>query len=207
MQVLAISRKYHSPNAGRGRVANKLHYNAPDVPRGLQLRIAEFARRCFRALGLHTSLGHLELIAAPDGTLVPLELGARSSGFVATHLVDATVNAGPTLLEVYEHVLHGGRVANDTPMPNRSSMYFFYDFPRGVGSRSDTHLMHFTPPGISSLASDRSKLVRGRRFAQIEADPDRYGFEILVGEPDRLTIDAIERAESAHRRTFLTTST
>ncbi len=77
VQVHAVSRKYHSANAGRNRVATKLHYNPPDVSRARTLRIASCARRCFQALGLRTSLGHLELIERPDGQLVPLEL-ARS---------------------------------------------------------------------------------------------------------------------------------
>lgn len=203
VHVWAISRKYHSAQAGRGRVANKLLYNPPDVSRARQLRLARFARRCFRALGLRACLGHFEMIERPDGRLVPVEIAARSSGFLASHLVDAVVGRGRTLLEAYEDVLHGGEVTDELSSPCRSAMFFFYDFPPGRGGRSGTNLTQFLPVGIESLACDRSKLVRGSRFDQIECDYERHGYEILVGDSDVLTIDAVRKAESAHWREFL----
>ncbi len=87
--------------------------------------------------------------------------------------------------------------------PRRSSMWFSYDFPDGVGSRSGTNLMQFMPPGIESVAYDRSKLIGGARFGEIDGDAERHGFEILVGDAGALTIEAVARAESAHRREFL----
>lgn len=203
VQVLGISRKHPSTNAGRSRVAAKLHYNPPDVPRHVQLKIAEFGRRCFRSVGLNACLGHLELIMRTDGELVPLELGARSSGFVATHLVDAAAGEGGVLLNTYERVLRGARVANGILTPRCSSMYFFYDLPSGVGRRSGTCLMDFLPPGISSLAHNRSKLVSGMPFLQIDNESERHGYEILVGDSDALTIDVVEHAEAAFLREFL----
>jgi phosphoribosylaminoimidazole carboxylase (NCAIR synthetase) len=203
VQVWAISRKSHSANAGRSRIASKLHYNPRELSRPHQQKIARFARQCFRALGLHTCLGHLEVIERPTGELVPIELGARSSGFVATHLVDAISEQEPTLLGEYESVLRGGEVPDALMRHRRSSMYFFYDLPPGVGRRSGTSLMQFLPPAVRSLACDRSKLRPGSRFAQIDSDYDRHGYEILVGDSDALTIDAVERAETAHRTEFL----
>jgi phosphoribosylaminoimidazole carboxylase (NCAIR synthetase) len=207
VQVWAISRKSHSANAGRSRIASKLHYNPRELSRPDQQKLARFARQCFRALGLHSCLGHLEVIERPTGQLVPIELGARSSGFVATHLVDAISEQERTLLDEYELVLRGGEVPDTLLRHRRSSMYFFYDLPPGVGRRSGTSLMQFLPPTVQSLACDRSKLRPGSRFAQIDSDYDRHGYEILVGDPDALTIDAVERAETAHRREFLASPT
>ena len=62
VQVLAVARKYHSANAGRNRIAAKIHYNPPDVSAERQARIGDFGRSCFRSFGLRSSLGHLELI-------------------------------------------------------------------------------------------------------------------------------------------------
>jgi ATP-grasp domain len=201
--VWGISRKYHSANAGRSRVANKLHYNPPELSHRHRLRIAAFGRRCFKAFGLRASLGHLELIERPNGELVPIEIGARSSGFIATHLIDAINEPGPTFLESYEAVLRGGRVSGRPGGSSGSSMYFFYDIPPGTGRRSDTSLVHFLPPGIRSVAHDRSGLQAGARFEQLNSDFDRPGYEILVGDSDRLTIEAVRRAEAAHRAQFL----
>ena len=207
VQVWAISRKSHSANAGLSRVASKLHYNPRELSLPHQRTLARFGRQCFRALGLQTCLGHLEVIERPTGQLVPIELGARSSGFVATHLVDAISEQEPTLLDKYESVLQGGEVPDELVRHRRSSMYFFYDLPPGVGRRSGTSLMQFLPPAVRSLACDRSKLRPGLRFAQINSDYDRHGYEILVGDSDALTIDAVERAETAHRREFLASAT
>jgi hypothetical protein len=203
VRVAAIGRKYHSANAGRNRVASKIHYNPPGVPRGERARIADVARRCYLALGLRSSLAQLELIARPDGQLVPLELGARSSGYIATHLVDAATCAAEPLLASYERMLRGGSVADDLLEPRRSSMVVHYDLPAGVGRRPDTNLMRFMAPGIESLAHDRSALVAGRRFGPIDGDADRVGFEILSGDCGTLTVEAVLAAEAAHRRTFL----
>jgi hypothetical protein len=147
------------------------------------------------------------VIERPTGELVPIELGARSSGFVATHLVDAISEQERTLLDEYASVLRGGEVPDTLLRHRRSSMYFFYDLPPGVGRRSETSLMQFLPPAVRSLAYDRSKLRPGSRFAQIDSDYDRHGYEILVGDTDALTIDAVERAETAHRREFLVSPT
>jgi hypothetical protein len=203
VRVLGVSRKHHSANAGRSRVANKVHYNPRELSRRHQLRIARFGRRCFKALGLRASLGHLELIERPNGELVPIEIGARSSGFIATHLIDAINEPGPTFLESYESVLRGGRVSERPAGSSGSSMYFFYDIPPGTGRRSDTSLAQFLPPGIRSVAHDRSGLRAGARFEQLDSDLDRPGYEILVGDADQLTIDAVEAAEAAHRQRFL----
>lgn len=203
VQVLAVARKYHSVNAGRNRVAAKIHYNPPDVSPARQSTICDFARRCFRALGLRSSLGHLELIERPDGGLVPIELGARSSGYIATHLVDAVTCSRRTMLGAYERVLRGGRLADSNAQPRRSSMLFFYDFPAGVGKRPGTNLTPFLPHGIESVAANRSELVCGRQFRQLEDDAGRPGFEILVGDREALTIDAVTRAEAAHHERFL----
>jgi ATP-grasp domain len=203
VRVWGVSRKYHSPHAGRSRVATKLHYNPRELSRRHQLRIARFGSRCFKALGLRASLGHLEVIERPNGELVPIEIGARSSGFIATHLVDAINGPGPTLLDSYESVLRGGRVSEELAVPLRTSMYYFYDFPPGIGLRSGSSLAQFLPPRIRSVAHDRSRLRAGAEFAEIDSDFDRHGYEILVGDADQLTIDAVEGAEAAHRQRFL----
>jgi hypothetical protein len=207
VRVLAVGRKYHSVNAGRNRVAVKIHYNPPDVSATRQARMRDFGRRCFRALGLRASLGHLELIERPDGALVPIELAARSSGYIATHLVDAATCSDRTMLEIYERILRGEPVRDGDVPSERSSMLFFYDFPAGVGKRDNTSVACFLPRGIESVAANRSQLVRRRSFRQLEDDAGRPGFEILVGDREALTIDAVTRAEAAHCRQFLAART
>ena len=117
---------------------------------------------------------------------MPIELGARSSGYIATHLVDAVTCSRQTMLGRYERVLHGQRLTDENARPRRSSMLFFYDFPTGIGKLDSTRVTRFLPRGIESIAANRSELVRGRRFRQLEDDADRPGFEILVGTREAL---------------------
>jgi hypothetical protein len=203
VQVWAVGLRHQCLNSGAGRVAAKIHYTSTNLTQGRLSALGSFARSCYRALGLRASLGHFEVIERPTGEFVPVELGARSSGFIFSHLVDAAAGIEPTFAEAYERVLHGESVPDDTLTPGRSSMYFFYDLPRGTGRCSGSHLMEHLPSAVRSAAHDRSQLVRGHEFGPIDADPDRHGFEILVGETETLTIENVRNAEIAHRRRFL----
>ena len=51
------------------------------------------------------------------------EMGARSSGFICSHLVDAS--SGRDYLKDYVHVLQGGSVPNRFYRSGNASMYFF----------------------------------------------------------------------------------
>lgn len=75
-------------------------------------------------------------------------------------------------------------------------MYYFYDVHPGMG-RDMRSIMDFLPEGITSYAHDRTQLTNGRRFVPVRADHERYGFEILGGKREILTIEAVERAEKA----------
>jgi phosphoribosylaminoimidazole carboxylase (NCAIR synthetase) len=196
VHVWAVSKKYHTVNAGRNRVATKLHYNAPDVDFERQARIAAFARNCYRTLGLRASLGHFEVFERRSGLgLVPVEMAARSSGYIFSHLIDATARAATPLIDEYLHALQGRAVPDGFVVPRASAMYFFYDFPPGVGRCDSANLTQFLPSTVESLAHDRSRLRAGEVFGSIDSDTERQGFEILSGPQDSLTIDRVLRAE------------
>lgn len=194
--VYGISQKYHTPYNTRNKIAVKLHYCPLDVSDEQQARLAAFGQSCYRALGLSCSFGHLEVIVKPDGTMVPVEMGARSSGFIASHLVDL-IHEKAVYLSDYARVIRGGTVKDGITFPKTaSSMYYFYDVHPGMG-RDMRSIMDFLPEGITSYAHDRTQLTNGRRFVPVRADHERYGFEILGGKREILTIEAVERAEKA----------
>jgi phosphoribosylaminoimidazole carboxylase (NCAIR synthetase) len=205
VRVCGISKKYHTKNAGRNRVATKLHYNAPDVSSDRRQKIGAFAQRCYQAVGLRAALGHFEVFERPDGSLVPVEIAARSSGYILTHLVDGAAGRGPRYLEQYEAVLAGERVDHEVATCEASSMYFFYDLPPGLGLRDDSNLMQSLPQEVRSLASNRSALRRGHELRSIDSDTERQGFEILVGPPTALTIENVVSAENELRNRFMIT--
>ena len=196
VEVWGISRKYHTQANARNRVATKLHYNPSDVPRARQERMAAFAAECYRSLGLQYALGHFEFLEKPDGGLVPVEMAARSNGFIATHLLAALVGRPGAYLDRYRGVLSGTRVADGLIQAERSAMYFFYDPPLGSWTRNGASILEYLPPGIRSLAHLRSRLISGRDVRMIDSDAERLGFEILEGAPSDLTAAAVFAAEA-----------
>lgn len=197
VEVWGISKKYHTAHTIKNRIAVKLHYNAPDVPADTFERIADFAAKCYRALGLECSLGHMEVLETTDGRLVPVELAARSSGFIATHLASVLSDEMGAYIARYREALNGARLTNGLRTAKRSSMYFFYDPPPGTWQLDDANLMQFLPKTIQSMAHERRRLQAGATFGRIDTDNERYGFEILCADAGELRIETVEAAEAA----------
>lgn len=192
VSVYAVSRKTHTENAVRNKIAVKLHYNCE--PDDLQRKIADYAVRCYKALGFSCSLGHLEILLKPDGTLSPVEIGARSSGCIASDLVD--IVSGRDFLKDWFDVLNGGSVPDGLrPQSTRSSMFFFYDLPAGARIVRRCNLLDFTDEAVSSRFWDRSRLTEGYQVPLIGSDNERIGYEILEGPKSLMTVEYIKEAE------------
>lgn len=192
VSVYGISHKTHTKNAINNKIAVKLHYNA--VSDELQHKIAETAIKCYKALGFSASLGHLEILLKEDGTLSPVEIGARSSGFIASDLVD--IVSGSDFLGDLINVQNGMPVINGLhPQTEKSSLYFFYDFPAGSIVKKSLNFTNFLESSIISRYSNRSNLVEGHRFDNVDNDNARVGYEILEGRKSVMTIDYIKRQE------------
>lgn len=195
VEVMAISKKYHTHHTVNNSVAVKLHYNPSDVSEELLLQIADAGRECYKALGLSSSMGHLELIVAEDGRITPLEIGARSSGYIASHCVDAVI--GDDFFGKFVDVINGGKVTNTyAGNTDSSSMLFFYDMPVGH-TVCDGDISEFLHDGIDVLAYNRDRIKAGMDFKNIDGDGERYGFEVLAGKKDILTIENVVSAEEA----------
>ena len=192
VSVYAVSKKTHTKNTVNNRIAVKLHYNAVD--NALQKRIAEYGARCYRALHFSSSLGHLEVIVKNDGNISPVEIGARSSGYIASDLVD--IASGSSFLEDLIRVQNGAEVSDGFhPQTEKSSMYFFYDFPGGFTVMNECNLLDFCDDSIRSRYYDRGNLTKGTTFALIDNDNARFGFEILEGPKTVMTGEYIEEKE------------
>lgn len=190
--VYAISKKAHTDNTFNNKIAVKLHYNV--LPAEKQQRIADFGMRCYRALGLTSSLGHLEVLEKKDGTFSPVEIGARSSGFIASDLVDAA--SGKDYLFDLIDVHYGGQVSPGLVAETGvSSMYYFYDLPSGKTIRKACGLMDFLDPTIISRFTERSRLVEGFHVPAIANDNERLGIEVLVGPKGVMTEERVLDAE------------
>ena len=199
--VFGISKKYHTPYNTTNKIAVKLHYNPQDIPNVEIENISQFAQQCYKAVGLKNSFGHLEVIVTSEGKIVPVEIGARSSGYIATHLVDL-INS-KCFLEEYSKVIRNECVQDGIVFDrDKSSMYYFYDIKPGI-SVAETNLTRYLPNGIVSYAYNRSNLIPNKQFLRLNADHERVGFEILGGKRDCLTISAICKAEELFEKAFL----
>ena len=196
VEVWGISKKYHTVHTHKNRIAVKLHYNPPDVPRASLERIAAFAGACYRSLGLTCGVGHFEVLQTRDGRLVPVEIAARSSGFIATHLVSVLSAAPGAYLARYREALLGHTVPTRLIASELSSMYFFYDPPPGVWTEDDANLMDDLPDTIRSLAHERTRLRKGARLGRIDTDNERYGYEVLAASANDLRIELLQSAEA-----------
>lgn len=195
VSVYAISVKYHTANTTKNKIAVKLHYNSNVYPDEVYERIAEVGKQCYKALGFKASFGHLEILMKPNGTLSPIEIGARSSGFITHPLV--SLASEHNYLADYFKVIHGEQISGkDYINGPQSSMYFFYDMPHDTECKQSCSLMDFLPNEIESRYFDREKvLTQGTQYANIANDNQRIGYEILTGPREVLTIETIENAE------------
>lgn len=195
VSVYAISVKYHTLNTHDNKIAIKLHYNSDVYSDGVYEKIAEIGKQCYRTLGFMASFGHLEILMKEDGTLSPVEIGARSSGFITNPLV--SLASGQDYFGDYLRVLHGEKISGkDYINGANSAMYFFYDMPHGAVCVNPCSLVDFLPAEIVSKYSNREKVMtKGFQYNDISNDNERIGYEILTGERHTMRIDVIEEAE------------
>ncbi len=192
VSVYGISKKYHTKNTDNNKIAIKLHYNSVD--NSLQKKIADYAIKCYKSLGFSSSLGHLEIILKKDGTLSPVEIGARSSGFIASDLVD--IVSGSDFLGDMIKVQNGMTVKTGLhPQTEYSSMYYFYDFPPEKPIQKTCNIIDYSYGKINSRYYDRDSIVMGRAFPKLTNDQDRFGYEVLEGLKNEMTIEKIEMYE------------
>jgi len=201
--VYAISVKYHTPYAGKNRCAVKLHWNSNVYPDEVYKAIAQRGRECYKAIGLKNSFGHLEMIMKEDGTLTPVEIGARTSGFIGSHLVSAASERD--YLHDYVDMLHGKSVGNEDHINGtQSAMWYKYNIPTGYTCVKKTSMADFFDSQITIIYNDHGGLVEGETYGPIVDDNtcDREGYEMIKGPKDVLTYENIRKSEAAFLKDF-----
>ena len=201
--VYGISVKYHTPYAGKNRCAVKLHWNSDVYDDETYRKIAQRGRECYQAIGLKNSFGHLEMIMKEDGTLSPVEIGARTSGFIGSHLVSAASERD--YLKDYVDMLHGMNIGNEDHINGtQSAMWYKYNIPAGCTCVKKTSLADYLDPKISIMYNDHGGLQVGETYGPIVDDNtcDREGYEMICGPKDVLTYDNIRKSEAAFLKDF-----
>ena len=201
--VYAISVKYHTPYAGKNRCAVKLHWNSSVYDDDVYRAIAQRGRECYKAIGLKNSFGHLEIIMKEDGTLTPVEIGARTSGFIGSHLVSAA--SGRDYLHDYIDMLHGKNIGNEDHINGaQSAMWYKYNIPTGYTCVKKISIADYLDSRITVMYNDHNGLIEGETYGPIVDDNtcDREGYEMLKGPKEVLTYDCIRRSEAAFLKDF-----
>lgn len=200
VSVFAIAQKYHS-SYSNSIVATKLHYNCLSVSHDLSQKITDYSIECYKQLGLKNTFGHLELLVQADGTISPIEVGARSSGYIGSHFTDLSTNK--SFLGDFQKIQSGELIENGLfPQSQISSMYFFYDLPPNIKSCKSSNMLNFLDKEITTHGYDRSNLIANKVFQPLSQDTDRYGFEVLSGNKNILTIEHILEAEQRFLKDF-----
>lgn len=196
--------QHHSLYALKNHVTVIHHWNSRKYDDATWIRIAEFGIKCYKALGLHSMFGHLEIIMKEDGTFTPVEMGARSSGFICSHTVWKA--SGHDYLGDYIRILHGEAIVSGNYLngPN-ASMWFGYDIPSNSHSVKATDITKYLDSRITVLFNNHDGLKAGEDYGDYinDGDRDKFGYAILCGPRDILTYDSIKEANERFLDEFL----
>ncbi|MCQ2264578.1 MAG: ATP-grasp domain-containing protein [Bacteroidales bacterium] len=196
--------QYHSKYALHNHVTVIHHWNSTKYDAATWNRIADFGIQCYKALGLHSMFGHLEIIMKADGTFTPVEMGARSSGFICSHTVWKA--SGRDYLADYIKVLHGEKIqAGNYMNGDNASMWFGYDIPSNSHSVKATDITEFLDSRIQVLFENHDGLTAGRNFGDYidDGDRDKFGYAILTAPRNILTYSSVSAANEQFLDEFL----
>ncbi len=193
IQLLAFSEKHHSRHIVKSKVATALIYGWTSLSAFEVQELIDFTIEAFRAFEPTSTLGHLEVIYSKiSRKFTPVEIGFRSSGYIASHLVD--ISTGIDFMSLTNSIYNGGRVIERYKDPEKVGVYYFYDLPEN----RNFNLVK----SISSYLDNCKSLVRKtndfsmEKTWKITGDADRYGFEVLQITDEQFSLDKLLEAET-----------
>lgn len=196
--------QHHSLYALNNHVTVVHHWNSRKYDDETWQRIADFGVECYKALGLHSMFGHLEIIMKEDGSFTPIEMGARSSGFICSHTVWKA--SGHDYLADYIRMLHGEPIQPGNYMNGENaSMWFGYDIPSNSVSVKESDITKHLDPRINVLFENHDGLKVGVRYGDYlnDGDRDKFGYAILCGPRDIMTYESVQEANEKFLDEFL----
>lgn len=196
--------QYHSKYARNNHVTVIHHWNSRKYDDETWNRIADFGIQCYKALGLDSMFGHLEIIMKDDGSFTPVEMGARSSGFICSHTVSEA--SGADYLGDYVRMLHGERIEPGNHMNGKkASMWFGYDIPSNSYSVKASDITKHLDPRIDVLFENHDGLKVNEHYGEYinDGDRDKFGYAILSGPRDVLTYESVEKSNERFLDEFL----
>ena len=194
--LLTLSDRLRPPGIGFG--VGWIHVYPPSTD-GEQLRRArEIAVEAVRALGLRHGIAFPQLIAAPDGRVVVVEVAARIAGGQMADLVRHAV--GVDVVEIALRQALGEEIPDELALPRFSqplAIRFFTASPGPLPTGRVIRIGDLEPVLTGEgVVQAETYLELGETIRPVRRDGDRRGYVIAVADsPER----ALERAEDAAR--------
>jgi biotin carboxylase len=193
-EVLTLSDRLRPPGLGFG--VGWLHIYPPSINSG-QLSLAQdVAADAVRALGMQDGIAFPQLIAAPDGRVVVVEIAARIPGGQMADLVNHAV--GVDLVQVAVLQALGEDVPDEVALPRFSqplAIRFFTAQPGPLPTGRVARIGALEPLlAAEGVVQAETYLEVGETIRPVRRDGDRRGYVIAVAETSE---KAVRRADAA----------
>jgi biotin carboxylase len=192
--LLTLSDRLRPPGIGFG--VGWIHVYPPS-PNGEQLRRArEIAVDSVRALGLRDGIAFPQLIAAPDGRVVVVEVAARIAGGQMADLVRHAV--GVDVVEIAVRQALGEEIPDELALPRFSqplAIRFFTASPGPLPTGEVLRVGDLEPVlAAEGVVQAETYLEIGETIRPVRRDGDRRGYVIAIADSPE---EALRRAEHA----------
>jgi biotin carboxylase len=192
--LLTLSDRLRPPGIGFG--VGWMHVYPPSIPADQLERAERIAVESVRALGLQDGIAFPQLIAAPDGRVVVVEVAARIPGGQMADLVRHAV--GVDLVEIALRQALGKDVDDELALPRFSqplAIRFFTAAPGPLPTGRVVSIGSLDPVlAAEGVVQADTYLEVGETIRPVRRDGDRRGYVIAVGD----TYDtAVRRADDA----------
>jgi len=193
-ELLTLSDRLRPPGIGFG--VGWIHVHPPSIDADQLVQSREIAVEAVRALGLQDGIGFPQLIAAPDGRVVVVEVAARIPGGQMADLVRHAV--GVDLVEVAIRQALGEDVPDELALPRFSqplAIRFFTAEPGPLPTGRVTRIGSLDPVlAAEGVVQAETYLELGETIRPVRRDGDRRGYVIAVADSSG---EALRRAERA----------
>ncbi len=192
--LLTLSDRLRPPGIGFG--VGWMHVYPPSIPVDQLERAERIAVESVRALGLRDGIAFPQLIAAPDGRVVVVEVAARIPGGQMADLVRHAV--GVDLVEIALRQALGEEVRDELALPQFTQPLAIRFFTAAPGSLPTGRVLSIgsLEPVLAAegVVQADTYLEVGETIRPVRRDGDRRGYVIAVGDTPDI---AVRRADDA----------
>jgi biotin carboxylase len=195
--LLTLSDRLRPPGIGFG--VGWIHVFPPSIPDEQLTRARAIAVEAVRALGLRDGIAFPQLIAAPDGRVVVVEVAARIAGGQMADLVRHAV--GVDVVEIAVRQALGEEIPDELALPRFEqplAIRFFTASPGPLPTGRVLRIGDLEPVlAADGVVQAETYLEVGETIRPVRRDGDRRGYVIAVGNDSG---EALRRAEEAASR-------